>query len=273
MSGLIPGFRALPRNVVLALSLVFAGGLFGGWRIYLRDQFIPKHWRTVVNGRLYASGQLSAALVKQTLEGNSIRVVVDLTELDAANPDQAAELWACDELRIAHYRYPMGGDGRGDVRTMGEAIVVVAEAIRHGMPVLVHCAAGAQRTGTVIAGYRLLIEGRAGPKVVRELFRHGGNRDLVPFLNSRMRSLAGHLVSRGALQCIPEPLPQLTVTETPNSFWVIAGLCLLATGGAATLSYRSVGSQYLVACETPLGMPVECQSHVAPAVDMPGAAG
>src|SRR5579863_2881874 len=135
----------------------------------LRDRFIPKRWGVVQAGKIYRSGQISRHLVKQVLEANNIRTVVDLTFDNREDVNQAAELAAIAELGIERKLCPLDSDGTGDPHIYALAVAAVAASAREGKPVLVHCIAGAQRTGGVVALYRLLIEGRSPAFVLEEM--------------------------------------------------------------------------------------------------------
>jgi protein tyrosine/serine phosphatase len=79
--------------------------------------------------------------------------------------------------------------------------------------VLVHCHAGAQRTGGIVAAYRLLVENRSPEFVIRELEAYGWNRRrdqiLLDFINENLRKAAEELVATGSLTRVPEELPVL----------------------------------------------------------------
>jgi len=193
--------------ILLAVALVWL------WSSCACRWVFPKRWGVVEEGAVYRSGQLSAMLVKRTLTRHHIQVIVDLTDHDADRLDHAVELRAARELGILDFNFPLSGDGTGDIRHYAEAIAAIVKAKNAGKPVLVHCVAGAMRTGGVIAAYRLLVE-RADPEAVRkEMMRYGWkprkNRVLIDYLNAHMAELARLLVERGVIENVPDPLPQL----------------------------------------------------------------
>jgi protein tyrosine/serine phosphatase len=108
---------------------------------------------------------------------------------------------------------PLNGKGIGKVEHFTKAVTKVAESARDGEPVLVHCHAGTQRTGGVVAAYRLLIEKRTPQFVMEELQRYGWNprRDqiLIDFVNAHLKEAATELVAAGCLDQVPQPLPVL----------------------------------------------------------------
>jgi protein-tyrosine phosphatase len=128
-------------------------------------------------------------------------------------PAYEAERLAAHELGVTLFNYPLAGDGTGDITRYADAVQRLHESQTQGLPTLVHCAAGAQRTGGVVACYDLLVRGRSVEAVVEDLRRHGWsprrNAALPTYLNAHMRELAGELVRRGVIPRIPDPLPRL----------------------------------------------------------------
>ena len=143
------------------------------WNNGLRDRFVPRNFGVVEPGRLYRSGQISARLIKPTLVDNHIQVIVALAAAGMKPQDLAAEQNAAAELNIDRQLYPLSGDGTGNVDTYAAAVAAVDRAVRAGKPALVHCVAGAQRTGGVIAVYRLLVEHRSPAEAYAEMRRFG----------------------------------------------------------------------------------------------------
>lgn len=193
---------------------VVATAIEPGWVRDLRDQFLPKRWGVVEPGRIYRSGQISAHLIKQTLAEHRIGRVVDLTFDNPKDRYHEAELAAIAELGIERELFPLISDGTGDVAIYAGAVAAVAEAERAGTPVLVHCAAGTQRTGGVVALYRLLVQKKAPAEVLAEMrtYKYDPHQSprLMAYLNEHMRELAQELVRLGTIGEIPEPLPVLS---------------------------------------------------------------
>lgn len=197
---------------ILAATAVIAAGI-GLWTTVLRDRLIVKKWGTVVPGAVFRSGQISQHLIESTLQQHHIRHIICMTSPDAEDQDQQAELAVARKLGIEHTFLPLNGRGVGKVEHFTEAVTRLAKNAQQGEPVLVHCHAGAQRTGGVVAAYRLLIEHRTPQFVLDELQRYGWNprRDqiLVDFVNAHLQETAVKLVAAGCLKEVPQPLPVL----------------------------------------------------------------
>jgi len=201
------------RNFVLIAMLVIAIGLgIWAWFAFIRYQVIPRNFGVVEQGRIYRSGQISATLIKKTLANHNIRVIIDLT--DHSDPDKLAEEKVAAELNIKILKFPMRGNGVGDVNDYADAVIAIADAEKQNLPVLVHCAAGAARTGGVIATYRLLVQKMAPNIVINEMGKYGypiydKKRSLLPFLNNNMAEFAIRLKQAGVIDGIPNPMPQI----------------------------------------------------------------
>ena len=209
------GYSRTGRRWVFVAGLAIAIGLaIWAWFGIIRYNIIPKRFGVVEQGRIYRSGQISAPLIKKILTKYNIRVIIDLTSHDPNNHDKQAEKQAAAGLNIKVLKFPMSGNGTGDVNDYVSAVAAIANAEKQNLPVLVHCAAGAARTGGVIATYRLLVQ-KADPNiVVNEMGKYGypihdNKRSLLPFLNNNMAEFAIRLKQAGVIQEIPDPLPQI----------------------------------------------------------------
>jgi len=205
--------KHLRRAIRIAIVLAVIGLGVWVWEDVLKDRLIAKRWGVVEEGRIYRSGQLHRSLVRRTLAAHDIKVVIDLTGPIPDDPDQQAEAQAAERLGIDRVRYPLGGNGTGKIEHYAGAVARIVRARRAGEPVLVHCAAGSQRTGGVIACYRMLIEKRSGRFAVEEMQRYDWDpdkdTDVLNYVNDNMAELARLLKDMGALDAIPDPLPRL----------------------------------------------------------------
>lgn len=201
------------RTQRIALALLLLGLAVWSWEEVLQDRIVPKNWGCVEPGRIYRSGQLSAALVERTLKKYNIEVVVSLNGEKPGDADCLAEREACRSLGIDLKRFPLGGDGTGDIHHYADAIAAIVEARQARRAVLVHCAAGAQRTGGVLACYRLLVKGDPNDQVLQDVAHYGWRREknpkLLPFVNGHMAELAALLKEKRVLEEVPDPLPVL----------------------------------------------------------------
>lgn len=200
-----------------AIALMVASGLW--WNNGLKDRWIPKRFVAVEPGGLYRSGQISATLIENLLAEHEIGVVIDLNEIEPRwHKEQQAEVAAAAKLGIRHVRSPLHGSGTGDLDHFADALAEIHAARGRDLPVLVHCAAGARRTGAVVALYQVLVQGVPPSKAILELGRYGEPLEgsaLFEFVNAQMGPLAQRLQQRGILTEVPDPLPRFVLLASP----------------------------------------------------------
>ena len=131
----------------------------------LRDDFVPKKFGTVVAGEVYRSGQISHRLIGGVIDRYHIGTIIDLNGLDPADRDQQAEMAMARSKGVEHFCFPLRGNAKGSIERYADAVETLVRSQRRGVPVLVHCSAGAQRTGACVAFYRLLVR-RESPESV-----------------------------------------------------------------------------------------------------------
>jgi len=203
------------RRGWVGFAVVLALGIGGGvaWNNGLKDRWIPKRFGVVSESdRLYRSGRIHPALLEEVLARYGIQVVVDLTDPEKDGSAQQDERRIVESLKIRWLNFPLNGDGTGRVESYVSAVALMVQARSEGQPLLVHCAAGAQRTGGAVAFYRVLVEGRAPAVAVAELKRYGWqpdkDRELIDYLNANMAFVAARLYAMRAIASLPDPLPR-----------------------------------------------------------------
>jgi len=172
------------------------------------------NWGVVEPGRIYRSAQIPRPLLRQKLAGNRIGLIIYLSNEKEGGEALLAEKQVAAELGIERQNYPLNGDGLGDPQMYTEALTAICQADARGKAVLVHCHSGAQRTGGVIAAYRMLVEHRPPQEAYAEMLRYGydpkGNPQLVNFLNQHLGEWAAALRERGIIPRGTEAIPQIT---------------------------------------------------------------
>lgn len=195
--------------VLLGLALL-VGGAVWAWEEGLKDRFVPRKLGVVVEDAVWRSGQIDKRLVEDVLRDLEIEVILDLAE-QPESENEHAEIEAAERLGIDHRRYVLNGLGTGDIEQYAQALLALHEARQAGRRVLVHCAAGSERTGGIVAFYRVFFEGRAPREAVDEMVSYRDSDEpnllLFAYMNLYAPFLAERLVELGALERVPDPLP------------------------------------------------------------------
>jgi len=199
------------RWITGLLGALVLGGSVLVWKVYLEDRLIPKRWGVVEPGQIYRSGQLHGSLIEETLRENGIDVIISFR--GSMDGDARKEAEVARALGIERITLPLGGDGTGNLAHYATAIERMVGAEKEGKATLVHCAAGTQRTGGVIAAYRVLVQGKSPGFAYAEMQQYDWDPVddvvLVRYLNKNMGRLAQMLVERNVLDRVPDPLPVL----------------------------------------------------------------
>ena len=201
------------RLHIALIIVVLVYGTIMLWEYVIRDRIIPLQFGVVEEGQIYRSGQISASLIRKTLVKYNIKAIIELAGDSSTNVNQLAEKKAAAELGIERNVFSLRGNGTGDIETYANVIAAICEERKEKEPVLVHCVAGAQRTGGVIAAYRLIIEQRDADFVRKEMEHYGFDSDndinLRNFLNNNMTKIAGLLKQMGVIDKVPESIPKI----------------------------------------------------------------
>ncbi len=207
-------FTGIKIGILLIVAGICAGLWYGGPK-YKYEMF-PKRLGEVVPGLLFRSGDLRPGIVHRALEQNNIEAVIKLSQhLPETRPHHKAEEEACLALGADLYNIPMGGSGKAPPYRYVKTVKLLHEHVQAGKPILVHCAAGTNRTGGVIAVYRMLVEGWTPEDTFTEMRRYNfstnENHDLLPYLDEHMPYFAEQLVAEGIIEKVPDPLPRIPV--------------------------------------------------------------
>ncbi len=193
-----------------SLCLLFAILGLGVWNTLIKDKVIPKRFGIVETGAVYRSGQIDPWLIERTLAENQIKTVIDLQYWEE-KPGILAEQAAIEKLGLVGLRFPLDGNGTGNIQSYVSAVKALHKARLAGEPVLVHCAAGSQRTGGVLAAYRTLVQGVSAEDAVAEMAQFDWDPEtdqiLLDYLNEHIGYLAEQMHQSGIIDQVPASLP------------------------------------------------------------------
>jgi protein tyrosine phosphatase (PTP) superfamily phosphohydrolase (DUF442 family) len=174
----------MPRATRLAFRVVLLGiavgiGL-GLWVLALR---ISGNIHTVEEGALYRSGQLSASRLTNTIKTFGIKSVINLRLPDPKRAWYRDERAVSDAMSVQHFDFTLSVRREPDDADITRLVQLMRDAPK---PILVHCDAGADRSGLASALYKLVIAERPVQEASGQLSLWYGH---FPWLLSRSASM------------------------------------------------------------------------------------
>jgi tyrosine-protein phosphatase SIW14 len=119
----------------------------------------------VVNENLFRGGQPKDGGLEK-LKQLGVKTIIDLR-----NDHAEAEGAEARAAGMQYFNFPMARFGRPDDKTIEEVLKIIRANENH--PVFVHCAKGSDRTGTILAIYRIEYDGWTSEKAKAEANRYG----------------------------------------------------------------------------------------------------
>jgi tyrosine-protein phosphatase SIW14 len=173
------------RPLLLSLGLAALAGCATGPRGYPSREGIANFDR--VHDHLYRGGQ-PTDLGVQALAHLGIRTVINLRMSDDVWPAEEVEVRAAG---MVYTNVPMSGCGRPSEAQVAKVLRLIETA---PAPVFVHCKHGCDRTGTIIACYRVQHDQWSGRDALREARQYG----MSPWMIDMKRSVKDFARSHGA---------------------------------------------------------------------------
>jgi len=159
ISGLRLRVRATGQPDWIKLAIRFGVGLAAGLMLvlagYVSSDLAHNNLRVVAPGRVYRSGQMSAAGFART-----IMALKGILNLRGENPGTAwnqAETATAATLNVVHYDRSLGSGTPLKLAQMNDLVILLRQSPK---PILIHCNGGADRSALVAALYDFAILGQ-----------------------------------------------------------------------------------------------------------------
>lgn len=110
--------------------------------------FIRFNFHTVIAGQVYRCAQPSAQQLAQIKTKYGIRSVLNLRSIHSSRPIYQTELRVCRSLRIKLFHFRMSPKKFPGIKQLKQLVNLLQKAPK---PMLIHCKAGADRTGLASA--------------------------------------------------------------------------------------------------------------------------
>ncbi len=203
------------RNALIIAAVVGLGGW--AWVANISPNLHPKNFGVVAEGEVYRAGRLTPEAIRRVAREHGVRTIVDLGAHHAGSAGERREAMTAAALGITRYEFPLFGDGTGDPNQYARALRVMTDP--DAQPVLVHCAAGAERTGVAVALYRMLAENATLESAMDDAreYRHdpAGNPRVREMLETWRDPIAEALATGGVIP-YEGPVPEGAEPTAPG---------------------------------------------------------
>jgi protein tyrosine/serine phosphatase len=139
------------RSYIISAFLLFLF-LSGGYAAYILK---TGNFHEITQGEAYRSAQLDRDELQHCIKKYNIKTIVNLR---GENPDQKwyrEEMAVSKEFNVAHYDVSLSASLEPDGKDIRKLMEIFESAPR---PVLIHCQAGADRSGLVAAMWKVIVD-------------------------------------------------------------------------------------------------------------------
>ena len=179
--------------VAIILAVVLA---IVGYQNLVHPNLFPKRFGVVVPGEIYRSGKLTTAALTKVIRKHDIKTVIDLgawvVDTPANRRASQREQETVEALGTQRFVFQLIGDATGDPNDYAEALRLMLDPANR--PLLVHCGAGTERTGCVVALYRMHTEGMSLEEAYAEAERAGHSGKRNPHLRKVLEKWSGPIL-------------------------------------------------------------------------------
>lgn len=181
------------RLAVAVIGVLLIAGMAAAIK-YGRYHFLPRQFAVVEPGRLYRSGYCEPRPLTKIIHEHRIKTILTLLDDQPDSAKQQKEESVVRREGVDLLRIPMPGDGRGRFEQFDQAAAIIADPSRQ--PILVHCAAGVNRTSAAYVAYRMKYCGWTFEQAMAEAEANGYSPSSTPQLREHLQAYAATLGNR-----------------------------------------------------------------------------
>ncbi|RMH28470.1 MAG: hypothetical protein D6693_03820 [Planctomycetota bacterium] len=204
---------------IAAAAVVIGGGVWV-WDQHVKDHLIPRNTGVVEPGSLYRAGRQTPSTFRMLHDRWGVRTIVDLGAYRPGTPEERAARETTERLGIERHRFfNLRGDATGNPNEYVAALRLMSDPSKR--PLLVMCAAGAQRTGLAVLLYRRIVQGvpfeRAYPELERYGHEPGKDWRLLTYLAEHYHEIKEAYETGGWIPGSPPPEEVVTGSSAPTA--------------------------------------------------------
>jgi tyrosine-protein phosphatase SIW14 len=153
------------RSMALVFILALLSFVAGAQQPETNHKELPNFHR--VSEKLYRGGQPKDEGLKKLSE-LGVKTIINLR---GESDDTRAEGIEAKSLGMEYFNIPMSSAGRPDDEQVRRVFEIIEE--RDNAPVFIHCRRGSDRTGAIIAVFRIKHDGWTADRAIEEANRYG----------------------------------------------------------------------------------------------------
>jgi protein tyrosine/serine phosphatase len=159
-------------NKPLKIAVILAACVLAGltYRYTIRDNLFARNFGVVKEGAVYRSGRQTPAMTERLVRENNIKTIIDLGAYNRKPVEERVAQRTAEAIGVARFAFDLEGDGTGDPNDYVQALRLLLR--EENQPVLVHCAAGSERTSACVMLYRNIVEGKTFDESFIEALAH-----------------------------------------------------------------------------------------------------
>lgn len=150
-----------PKNFIIVLTLLLLLPAIYFWYVTERGNFHP-----ITQGEAYRSAQLNRDELAYYIKQYNIKSVLNLRGENLSSSWYKEEKVACAKHNVTHFDISLSAYREPDNAEVNKLIKVFKFAPR---PILIHCQAGADRSGLAAAMWKVVVDGAPKSEAAKQL--------------------------------------------------------------------------------------------------------